>query len=155
MKKITEKTRTELAQKFFELVWDRIEDGDDTIYEELDPEGDYGDALCEAFNNDTILEVLQIGFREKFGQDLKCGELTSEIEREEKEKASETTEPPEIPPRLDICPKCGADAAVFVHPAFDGGSYVRCNKCMYSDQAVTWAPTDAQAAKEWNKMERN
>lgn len=73
MKKITSKTKLELAQKFFELVWNQIEEGTDFIYEELDPEGDYGDALCEAFNNDTILEVLRIGFRQKFGEDLKCG----------------------------------------------------------------------------------
>lgn len=155
MKKITEKTKTELAQKFFELVWDRIEDGDDFIYEELDPEGEYGDDLCEEFNNDTILEVLRIGFREKFGQDLKCGKLTSEIERERKEESAKDTEVPEVPPRLDVCPRCGADAAEFVHPAFDGGAYVACNKCMYSDQSKTWAPTDAQAAVKWNNLERN
>lgn len=86
MKKITQKKELELAQKFFELVWDRIEDGDDSIYEELDPECEYGDELCKLFNNDTILEVLRIGFREKFGQDLRCGKLTSEIEREDKEE---------------------------------------------------------------------
>ena len=86
MKKITQNKKLELAQKFFEIIWNQIEEGDDYIYEELDPECDYGDALCEEFNNDTILEVLRIGFREKFGQDLKCGKLTSEIEREDKEE---------------------------------------------------------------------
>ena len=81
--------------------------------------------------------------------------LTSEILREREEESAKDTEVPEVPPRLDVCPKCGADAAVFVHPTFDGGSYVKCKKCMYSDQAKTWAPTDAQAAVRWNKMERN
>ena len=152
MKKITEKTKPELAQRFFELVWKEIENGTDYIYEELDPECEYGAALCEEFNNDTILEVLRIGFRDKFGQDLKCGKLTSEIEREEKEESTKDTEVTEIPPRLDVCPKCGADAAIFIHPAFDGGSYVRCNKCKYSDPTVTWAPTDAQAAQKWNNF---
>lgn len=153
MKKISKSARLELAQRFFELVWDNIEEGTDFLYEELDPEGDYdGDELCKEFNNDTILEVLRIGFREKFGEDLKCGKLTSEILRERKEESAKYTEVPEIPPPLDLCPKCGADAAVFVHPAFDGGSYVECKKCMYSDQSKTWAPTDAQAAKKWNNF---
>lgn len=155
MKIISKSARLKLAQKFFELVWDQIEEVSDFIYEELDPECDYGDALCEEFNNDTVLEVLRIGFRKKFGQDLKCGKLTSEIEREEKEKSTKKTELPAPPPPLDVCPKCGADAAIFVHPAFDGGAYVRCNKCRYSDQLLTWASTDAEAAKKWNKMERN
>lgn len=150
MKKISKSARLKLAQQFFELVWNNIEEGTDFIYEELDSEGDYGEALCEEFNNDTILEVLRIGFLKKFGQDLKCGKLTSEIEYEAKEKAAKDTEVSGIPPRLDVCPKCGADAAIYVHPAFDGGSYVRCDKCRYSDERVTWAPTDAQAAQKWN-----
>ena len=155
MKKIGSKKKIELAQRFFEIIWNHIEEGDDYIYEELDEEGEYGEELCEEFNNDTILEVLRIGFREKFGQDLKCGKLTSEILREREEESAKDTEVPEIPPRLDVCPKCGADAAIFVHPAFDGGAYVRCSKCMYSDQSATWAPTDAQAAVKWNNLERN
>lgn len=155
MKKITHEKKLELAQKFFEIIWNQIEEGNDYIYEGIDPECEYGTTLCEELNNDTILEVLRIGFREKFGQDLKCGKLTSEILREREEESAKDTEVPEIPPRLDVCPKCGADAAVFVHPAFDGGSYVRCNKCMYSDQVKTWAPTDAQAAVKWNNQERN
>ena len=78
MKKIGCKKKIELAQRFFELVWNQIEEGTDYfIYDELDPECEYGDALCEKFNNDTILEVLRIGFREKFGEELKCGKLTS------------------------------------------------------------------------------
>ena len=147
MKKITTKTKTILAQRFFELVWDNIEEVTDFLYDQLDPDCEYdSDELCKAFNNDTILEVLRIGFREKFGKELKCGKLTSEIEQDEKEKSTKSTEVPEPPPRLDVCPKCGADAAVFVHPAYDGGAYVRCNRCLYSDQGTTWAPTDAGAA---------
>ena len=110
---------------------------------------------AKLFNNDTVLKVLRIGFRQMYGTDLECGKLTSEIERERKEESAKDTEVPEVPPRLDVCPRCGADAAEFVHPAFDGGAYVRCDKCRYSDQVVTWAPTDAEAAKKWNKMERN
>lgn len=153
MKKISKSARLKLAQQFFELIWNNIEEGTDFLYDELDPDCEYdGDELCKEFNNDTILEVLRIGFRKKFGQELECGKLTSEIEREEKEESTKKIELPAPPPPLDVCPKCGADAAVFVHPAFDGGAYVRCNKCMYSDQAVTWAPTDAQAALKWNNF---
>lgn len=155
MKKITQKKKLELAQKFFEIIWNQIEEGDDYIYEQLDPECEYGDELCKLFNNDTILEVLRIGFREKFGQDLKCGKLTSEILREREEESAKDTEVPKIPPRLDVCPKCGADAAVFVHPAFDGGAYVACAKCRYSNLSAIWAPTDAEAAVKWNNLERN
>ena len=83
MKKITQKKKLELAQKFFGIIWNQIEEGDDYIYEELDPECEYGDALCEEINNDTILEVLRIGFREKFGEDLKCGKTSDEILKEQ------------------------------------------------------------------------
>lgn len=86
---------------------------------------------------------------------IKCAYDTQHVSKKEEEQAAKSEASPETPPRLDVCPKCGADAAVFVHPAFDGGSYVRCYECRYSDQAVTWAPTDAEAAKKWNKMERN
>ena len=151
MKEITQKKKLELAQRFFELVWNQIEEDTDFIYEELDPEGDYGDALCEEFNNDTILEVLRIGFREKFGQDLECGKLTSEILSEQK---SETPKADEVPEPLEPCPKCGGEVC-YQHPTFDGGTYIRCRKCHYSPQAETWAPTDAQAAVRWNRLERS
>lgn len=81
MKKISKSGRQKLAQRFFELVWNQIKEGTDFIYEELDPDCQYdSDELCKEFNNDTILEVLRIGFRKKFGEELKCGKLTSEIE---------------------------------------------------------------------------
>ena len=148
MKKIATKNKLLVAQRFFELVWNRIEDGDDTIYEELAPEGEYGDALCKEFNNDTILEVLRIGFREKYGETLKCGKLTSEIITEKK---SELPKIEEVPEPLEVCPKCGG-VVHFAHPAFDGGSLVYCPHCHYSPQVETWAPTDAQAAQRWNNF---
>ena len=79
MKKINKKTELKLAQRFFELVWDNIKEGSDFLYDELDPDCEYdGDELCKEFNNDTILEVLRIGFRKKFGRDLKCGKIKEE-----------------------------------------------------------------------------
>lgn len=72
---------------------------------------------------------------------------------EEKPKKEEPEEP-ETPPRLDICPKCGKDAAKFIHPTFDGGSYVSCPECHYAPQTETWAPTDAKAAIRWNNLKR-
>ena len=87
MKKISKSDRLKLAQRFFELVWNNIEEGTDFLYDVLDPDCEYnGDDLCKEFNNDTILEVLRIGFREMFGKELKCGKLTSEIEREATKK---------------------------------------------------------------------
>lgn len=71
LKKITEKKKLELAQRFFEIICSHIEDGDDYIYEELDPECEYGDDLCEILNNDTVLEVMRLGFKQKFGDELK------------------------------------------------------------------------------------
>lgn len=145
MKKITSKTKPELAQKFFELVWNQIEEGTDFIYEELDPEGDYGDELCKLFNNDTVLKVLRIGFRQMYGTDLKCGQLSSERKLAEIPKEAEAPEP------LEPCPKCGG-AVHYVHPAYDGGSYISCSKCHYGPQAETWSETDAGASKRWNRL---
>lgn len=87
MKKISKSARLKLAQRFFELVWNNIEEGTDFLYDVLDPDYEYAvDYLCKEFNNDTILEALRIGFREMFGEKLKCGKLTSEIEREATKK---------------------------------------------------------------------
>lgn len=57
-------------------------------------------------------------------------------------------------PDLAACPKCGALSASIIHPAYDGGAYVRCANCRYSPQKETWAPTDAKAAVKWNRLER-
>lgn len=78
---------------------------------------------------------------------------------EEKEEVAEPPKKdeikiPEVPPRLEPCPKCGKDAAWIVHPAFDGGAYVSCPKCHFGPQLETWAPTDAEAAVKWNNLER-
>ena len=81
MKKISKSARLKLAQRFFELVWNQIEEGTDFIYEELDPDCEYGDELCKEFNNDTILEVLRIGFSRKYGEDLKCGNIKDRANR--------------------------------------------------------------------------
>ena len=71
MKKINKKTELELAQRFFKRVWSHVEELEDWIYEVVDPECEYGDELCDMFNNDTILEVLRIGFRQKYGEELR------------------------------------------------------------------------------------
>lgn len=59
----------ELARKFLDHVCDMIEDGDDTVYEMLDPECKYGDKLLRRLNNDTIREILALGFKAKYGED--------------------------------------------------------------------------------------
>jgi len=51
------------------------------------------------------------------------------------------------------CPRCGEDGARIVHPTYDGGSYVRCQKCRYSPQTETWAITDQEAVARWNKLQ--
>ena len=58
-----------LAKRFLDHVYDMIEDGDDTIYELLDPECKYGDNLARRINNDTVREILALGFRAKYGED--------------------------------------------------------------------------------------
>lgn len=58
-----------LARGFLDSVYDMIEDGDDTIYEMLDPECKYGDTLLRRLNNDTVREILALGFRAKYGED--------------------------------------------------------------------------------------
>ena len=73
MKRIPQKTKVKLAQIFFESVWDKVEDLEDVVYERLDPDCKYGEILCDMFNTDTVLEVLRIGFKAKYGEELKCG----------------------------------------------------------------------------------
>ena len=92
--------------------------------------------------------------------DESCQLLWASMPYEEKEEVAEPPKKdeikiPEVPPRLEPCPKCGKDAARFNHPAFDGGSYVSCTECHFSPQAETWAYTDAEAAVQWNNLERN
>lgn len=70
MKKIDKNTEIELARRFFGEVMNLFDDADDAIYEVVDPEFEYGDRLCEILNNDTVLEVLKLGFKAKYGVDL-------------------------------------------------------------------------------------
>jgi hypothetical protein len=58
-----------LAREFLDHVYDMIEDGDDTIYELLDPECKYGDNLARRLNNDTVREIFAIGFKVKYGEE--------------------------------------------------------------------------------------
>lgn len=59
----------ELARKFLDHVYDMVENGDDTIYELLDPECKYGDKLLRKLNNNTVREILALGFKAKYGED--------------------------------------------------------------------------------------
>ena len=76
-----------------------------------------------------------------------------EFKAEEKPDETKAEKDEPVPP-LDRCPKCGSGNVSFVHPAYDGGAYVRCDECRYAPQMETWAPTDAMAAKRWNGLER-
>ena len=58
-----------LARRFLDSVYDMIEDGDDIIYEMLDPECKYGDTLLRRLNNNTVREILALGFKAKYGED--------------------------------------------------------------------------------------
>lgn len=69
---------------------------------------------------------------------------------EEHKKSQAQREAEETVPELELCPKCGKPAKL-VHPAYDGGAYAHCTSCSYGPQIKTWAPTDAESAKKWNK----
>lgn len=68
--KLTKERLKGLAQIFFQEIWNWINEGDDHIYEVVDPECQYGDELCKKLNNETVLEVLKLGFKAKFGEEL-------------------------------------------------------------------------------------
>ena len=71
MKKIDKDTEIELARRFFTEVGNVLEDDmDDSVYEVVDPECEYGDRLCKILNNDTVHEVLKLGFKAKYGVDM-------------------------------------------------------------------------------------
>ena len=69
-KKISKEKEIELAQKFFNQILHHIEDGDDIIYENIDPECEV-ENICDFLNNDTVLEVIKLGFKQKYGHDFK------------------------------------------------------------------------------------
>lgn len=69
-KKISREKEIELAQEFFRQTWVTIEGYlEDTIYDLIDPECEV-EGLCEILNNNTVLEVLKLGFKQKYGVDL-------------------------------------------------------------------------------------
>lgn len=90
----------ELARRFLDHVYDMIEVGDDTIYEMLDPECKYGDALLKRLNNDTIREILALGFKAKYGEDW------HEPERERKPRPSRWAG---VEYHYAVCSKCGGE----------------------------------------------
>ena len=59
----------ELARGFLDHAYALVEGGEDTIYDLLDPEFKYGDTLPLRLNNDTVREILALGFRAKYGED--------------------------------------------------------------------------------------
>lgn len=65
---MTKKVEIELARKFFDCIFDEVENGEDVIYEFIDPECKH-ENLCDKLNNDTVKEVLALGFRQKYGVD--------------------------------------------------------------------------------------
>lgn len=68
-KKLTKEVEIKFARKFFDTLLDTVEEQDDTIYEFIDPECKYGSELCKHINNETIKEVVALGFRAKYGVD--------------------------------------------------------------------------------------
>lgn len=69
---MTEEQRIDLAREFFRQVIISVEDvTDDEIYAEIDPDYEFGnDELVAEFNHETIMEVLRLGFKEKYGVEL-------------------------------------------------------------------------------------
>ena len=59
----------ELARGFLDHAYALVEGGEDTIYELLDPECKYGDELIRRLNNNTVREILTLGFRAKYSED--------------------------------------------------------------------------------------
>ncbi len=66
-KKMNKTAEVELARKFFDRIYDVIKDGDDVIYELIDPDFEYGVTLCAKLNIETVKEVIEIGFRQRYG----------------------------------------------------------------------------------------
>ena len=67
---MTREAEIVMARKFFDhLYYNEIEQGTDVVYEFIDPEFEYGDELCDYFNNATAKEVIALGFKQKYGVD--------------------------------------------------------------------------------------
>lgn len=58
-----------LARLFLDHAYALVEGGEDTIYELLDPEDKYGSDLMQRLNNNTVQEILALGFKAKYGED--------------------------------------------------------------------------------------
>ena len=69
---MTKKKEIELARKFFDLIFREVENGEDVIYDFIDPECRYK-ALCDKLNNETVKEVLELGFKQKYGEEWHGG----------------------------------------------------------------------------------
>lgn len=68
---MTKEQRLDLAREFFRQVILSIEAiADDEIYAEIDPDYEFGDTLPTEFNNETIMEVIRLGFKEKYKDEL-------------------------------------------------------------------------------------
>ena len=69
---MTKKKEIELARKFFDLIFREVENGEDVIYDFIDPECRYK-TLCDKLNNETVKEVLELGFKQKYGEEWHGG----------------------------------------------------------------------------------
>lgn len=57
-----------LAREFFRQVLLAAENEmSDEIYEEIDPDNDYGEELIHEFNLSTVEEIIGLGFQAKYG----------------------------------------------------------------------------------------
>ena len=69
---MTKKKEIELARKFFDLIFREVENGEDVIYDFINPECRYK-TLCDKLNNETVKEVLELGFKQKYGEEWHGG----------------------------------------------------------------------------------
>jgi len=68
---MTKEQKLKLAREFFRQVILSVEDVmDDEIYAEIDPDYEFGDELPMEINHETIIEVIRLGFKAKYGSDL-------------------------------------------------------------------------------------
>ena len=76
---MTKEQKLKLAREFFRQVILSVEDVmDDEIYAEIDPDYEFGDELPMEINHETIIEVIRLGFKAKYGSDLGMQETNLE-----------------------------------------------------------------------------
>ena len=93
---MTKQERLKLAREYFRQVLGFTEDiVDDEIYEEVDPDNEFGDELAEEFNLDTINEVFKLGFKAKYGVEY---DEEDEEEDDESTDDGEWVDPPPMTP---------------------------------------------------------